>query len=79
MGMVRILQREEVASAKAGGGSVEFWKLMERISIWLECVRLNGGVLKKRAGEAGKILKGHDCHTLDSKDNGSQRRILTEE
>ena len=26
MGMVRIFQRE-VASAKAGGGSVEFWKL----------------------------------------------------
>ena len=27
MGLVRIFQREEVASAKAGGGSVEFWKL----------------------------------------------------
>ena len=45
---------------------------MERISIWLECVMLNGRVLKKRAGEAGRILKGHDCHTLDSKDSGSQ-------
>ena len=49
---------------------------MERISIWLECVRLNGGVLKKRVGEAGRILKGHDCHTLDSKDSGESAKDL---